>query len=386
MDSVKIKIIGIGGAGNNTVQFLASQNISNVNFAVINTDIKTLQNTTIEEKLLIGHSITRGLSAGGDPNLGLKALQSDKEKVEALLDGVELVFLICGLGGGTGSGATPVIAEWAKAQGALVITFAMLPFNIEGSRRYQVAEAALSHLRKTSNATICLPNDLLLQNLPPEATVLDSFNLSNTWIYKGIKSIADILHKRGIINIDFNNLKNAFSNAGGKTLYGLSRAQGENYIQRALAELTICPLLHIPQSSQTADTLLVNIIAGSNFTLHDVNNVGSFISQKFKSKNLTVIGAIIDQDQTNSIEITVIGATDATRGAGRKTTSASNAYQQVLFDVLPTNPSENKRSKKQHEEEPLSNRGYFIETSRSLIQGQDVDIPTYLRRGIKIRL
>jgi len=388
MDTVKIKVIGVGGAGNNAVHFLAENNFPDTHFVAVNTDAKSLDSTSVDEKLMIGHALTRGLSAGGDVSIAKKAAESDTEKLEAILQDANIVFIVTGLGGGTGTGAAPYIAQLAKKQNSLVISFATLPFNIEGANRYQTAETGLANLRKASHATISLPNDLLLQNLPPEATVIEAFNLVNTWIERGISSIIDILHKPGIINLDFSALKNTFENKGGKTLFGLAQASGSDYIKDALNELILCPLLHTPQSSQTADSLLVNIIGGRDLSLQDVNQIGAFLSQHFNSKKNTLIGAVIDDDLEQSVQITVIGITDISRGSSRKKVRARSSYdpnQQVLFE------DNHLALKSQLTLDPTQlddpdNRGYFFETERALYNGQDLDIPTYLRQGIKINL
>lgn len=401
MESVRSKVIGIGGAGTNAIKELLSQPNRFISYAVIDTDIKSLQSLEVEEKLMVGHSVTRGLSSGGDPALALKAAESDKEKIEALIQDVDLLFLVSGLAGGLGSCLSSLIAKLASKQGTLVISIAILPFTIEGGYKHQLAQKNLGLLRLVSHATISLPNDLILQNLPPEATVAEAFQHANSWVSRAIHSVTNMLYKPGLINLDFSALKKIFPVCGGQTLFGLGKFNGADYISNALNELTLCPLLHLPNTSQRADSLLINITGGRNLSLQDVNHIGSFLTSHFNSKDNTVIGAIIDDSLENFVEIVTIGVTDINKGSPRspqrnrsKSESFEHPQQQFLFDDLPpvSNNKKRKTSKKHIPGDPTdfddsaSQRGYFGQTERILINGEDIDIPTYLRRGIKISI
>lgn len=399
MESIQAKVIGIGGAGNNAVQELLQERSDYISYAVIDTDVKTLQSVTVAEKLIIGHNLTRGLSSGGDPSVALQAAQADKEKIEALIQDVDLLFLVAGLGGGVGSGLSSFIAQLAAKQGSVVISFAIMPFTIEGSQKHQIAQKTLGDLRLVSHATIPLPNDLLLQNLPGEATVSEAFKFANSWVSRAVHSVTNMLFKVGIINLDFSTLKKIFSSGGGQTLFGLGVAQGSDYLKSALNELVLCPLLHTPHASQRADSLLVNITGGKNLSLQNINEIGSFLSLHFNSKDHTVIGAIIDETKEDFVEILTIGITDINKGSSRspqrarsRLDSLENAQQQFLFDDLPPLPKNEKRrilKKPIAGNDPTSSdfqRGYFGQLQPTLINGEDIDVPTYLRRGIRIDL
>lgn len=399
MESIRSKVIGIGGAGINGLKDLLKQPSHHISYAAVDTDIKSLLSLEIEEKLMVGHSITRGLSSGGDTSLALKAAESDKEKIEALIQDLDLLFLVAGLAGGVGSALSSLIAQLASKQGTLVISIVVLPFTIEGGLKHQLAQKYLSSIRLASRATITLPNDLLLQNISPDATVFEAFQHANSWIGRAILSLINMLYKPGIINIDFSALKKVFPNSGGQTLFGLGRSEGPNYISNALNELTLCPLLHIPNASQRADALVVNITGGKNLSLQDVNHIGSFLSSHFNSKDDTAIGAIIDETLDNFVEIVVIGVTDINKGSPSriqrlcsKTQSSDHPQQQLLFEDLPPSSINKKRkTTKKHTagdptalDDPDSQRGYFGQAASILINGEDIDTPTYLRRGIKI--
>ncbi|MDP2137087.1 MAG: cell division protein FtsZ, partial [Candidatus Didemnitutus sp.] len=240
---VRIKLVGIGGGGSNAVDRLQREHLDRLQLAVINTDFKALSASPVPEKVLSGGNLTRGLSAGGDPELGAAAAAADQEKIAKVVNGTDLVFLVAGLGGGTGSGASLVVADLARESGALVIAFVTLPFTFEGGRRRKQAEEALVELRSRCHAVVPLSNDLLLQEGVEQASVLDSFARADEWIGRGVKSIWGILSRTGLINLDFQTVRTAFQTRGGKTLFGLGVGEGENAAQQAFDDLKSCPLL-----------------------------------------------------------------------------------------------------------------------------------------------
>ena len=215
--NIAIKLVGVGGAGSNAVDRLKMENLERLQLAVINTDYQALASSPVQDKVLIGMSVTRGLGAGGDPELGREAAEADREKISAVVKDCDLVFLVTGMGGGTGSGASPVVAEIAAETGALVIAFVTMPFSFEGGRRLKQAEEGLRALRQVCDAVIPLPNDVLLQEAAENETVLDSFARADEWIGRGVKSIWAMLFKTGLINLDFATLRQAFQHRGGPT-------------------------------------------------------------------------------------------------------------------------------------------------------------------------
>ncbi len=412
MEDTRIKIIGVGGAGNNAVDRLKLDNLHHVNLAVVNTDGQVLAQSPLEEKLLIGGKVTRGLGAGGEADLGRQAALEDRESLRRMVDGVDLVFLLAGLGGGTGSGALPLLAETAVEQGALVIAFVTMPFNLEGERRLRQAEESLVSLRNHCHAVIDLPNDILLQQVEESATVLEAFAIADEWINWGVRSIWDLLHKTGLINIDFGTLRKSFDIRGGKTLFGLGRGEGSDYVNKAINDLMICPLLHTPGYARRADNLIVNITGGADLTLTKVNEVIAIVAEKFGSKENTVIGAVIDESLQNTLNICVIGTTDVEnrKGPVRASRATSTAAFEKRNPSVTGEPAINAidtqgRPKKVHQSKLKprkikkrkgqpefdftrmeEQRGYFEATERNLYDGEDLDVPTYLRRSIKINL
>ncbi|MDO8540015.1 MAG: cell division protein FtsZ [Opitutaceae bacterium] len=410
--NVAIKLVGVGGAGANAVDRLKMENLERLQLAVINTDHQALASSPVQDKVLIGMSVTRGLGAGGDPELGREAAEADREKISAVVKDCDLVFLVTGMGGGTGSGASPVVAEIAAETGALVIAFVTMPFSFEGGRRLKQAEEGLRALRQVCDAVIPLPNDVLLQEAAENETVLDSFARADEWIGRGVKSIWAMLFKTGLINLDFATLRQAFHTRGGKTLFGLGEGAGPEAAADAIAALKLCPLLHTPEFSRKADRLLVNILGGADLTLPKVNELMTAITEQFGRDSHVIMGAVIDEGMQGRVEVCVIGTSDmggrslpprrpVTSARGKMpVASRSETTAGALAPVQP-NPPADARSRASAAEEARSiaamkvaqeefgfgeveSRGHFEKTDRNLFDGHDLDVPTYLRRGIKI--
>jgi len=412
-EGVRVKIIGVGGAGVNAVDRVQMSAQDRVELAAVNTDAQALEGSPIGEKVLIGRSITRGLSTGGDVEIGKNAAEKDEATLRQLVDGQDLIFLVAGLGGGTGSGAAPVLARLAAEQGALVIAFVTLPFTLEGARRHEIAEGALTALRAHSDAVIPLPNDLLLQQMDESATVLDAFSQADAWISRSVESICLILTQTGLINVDFAMLRTVFAGSNGKTLFGLGRGQGDDFLQEALNDLALCPLLHTPGFAKKADSLLVNIVGGTDLGLSHVNQIMAAIADKFGSKEHIVLGAVIDESRQHSVEICVIGTTHV---SGYRPVRRTSRTANVVSTPEPAQPirhngdeercettdaqsqrpvHQSKLGPKRQEQLDLDQeefsfvaddeqRGIFDNTERNYFDGEDLDVPTYLRRGIRI--
>ncbi len=412
--SVAIKVLGVGGAGSNAVDRLKMENLDRLQMAALNTDLQALGESPLQEKILIGSSVTRGLGAGGDPDLGREAAEADREKIAAAVKDCDLVFLVAGMGGGTGSGAAPTVAEIAAEQGALVIAFVTLPFSFEGGRRAQQAEAGLQALRKVCDAVIPLPNDILLQEAEENETALDSFARADEWIGRGIKSIWSMLFRTGLINLDFSTLRQAFHTRGGKTLFGLGVGEGPDAVAQAVDGLKLCPLLATPEFARKADRLLVNIVGGTDLTLPKVNEIMTAVTEQFGRDAHVIMGAVIDEDLQGRIEVVVLGTSDigARNYAGRRPSARSRTAPAPSTDELIQVPAEEPAAPRATATQPaaapagravhksarvaadqdefrfgqLESRGTFEQTDRNLFEGQDLDVPTYLRKGIKIAL
>ena len=394
--SVTIELVGVGGAGSNAVDRLKMENLERLRLAVINTDHQALSSSPVQDKVLIGMGTTRGLGAGGDPELGRQAAEDDREKIAAVVKDCDLVFILAGMGGGTGGGASPTVAEIAAEHGALVIAFVTLPFSFEGGRRLKQAEEGLAALRRACDAVIPLPNDILLQESADNETVLDSFARADEWIGRGVKAIWSMLSKTGLINVDFATLRQAFHQRGAKTLFGLAEGAGENAAADAIASLKLCPLLHTPEFSRKADRLLVNITGGTDLTLPRVNEIMNAIADQFGRDSHIIMGAVIDEGMQGRVEISVLGTSDmGTRGAvarrpmpqrrpaGAAPAEPPPAPEEPAAPVAANGP---KPTQDEFGFGEVESRGHFERTDRNLFDGSDLDVPTYLRKGIKIAI
>ncbi|MGC6454904.1 MAG: cell division protein FtsZ [Coraliomargaritaceae bacterium] len=409
---LKIQVIGLGGAGTNAIDGLELEGLGSVALLAVNTDAQALDNSPVGGKLLIGRSVTRGLSAGGDIEIGKAAAEADRAELAALVEGMDLVLLVVGLGGGTGSALAPIMAELATEAGALVLAFATLPFTFEGGRRKQIAEDSLMDLRKRVHGLIPLPNDVLLQESEENSSVLSAFSVADQWIGRGVQSICSMLLKTGLINQDFSSLRSVFPQLGGKTIFGIGFSEGGEAIEKALEDLTLCPLLHLGDRPAHLDRLLVNVIGGADLQISQINQIVSEITKRFGSREDIVFGAVIDEQRAGSVEICLFG-----RSGLESSSSVSGADDALSFNEpeegspLPTLSLEteitkdNKSPRAVHKsklrgkkkETPVdqdeftfieenAHRGYFDNTDRNLYNDEDLDVPTYLRKGIKIKI
>lgn len=418
---VTIKLIGVGGAGCNAIDRLQLANLERVTFAAVNTDSQALAGSVVDEKLLIGRGVTRGLGAGGDPELGRLAAEADREAITAAVRNSDLVILVAGMGGGTGSGAAPVVAETASKAGAVVIAFVTMPFTFEGGRRGKQAEDGLIALRSVADAVIPLPNDMLLQQSEDNASVLNAFARGDEWVDRAVRSITGMLFRTGLMNLDFASLREIFAFRGGKTLYGLGFGEGAEAVNAAIEDFRNCPLLHTPEFSRKADRLLVNIIGGPDLELNDVQHIMSVVTEEFGRNPHVAMGAVIDESWKQRVEICVIGTTDVNgrgarralperalarsraanrvqsseAGAARAVTQAEREVAEAMAGDGGAVAGETRGATKTHrapvQQEEFSfgdaeSRGHFDNTDRTIFEGEDLDIPTFRRRGIKIAL
>ncbi len=388
-------LIGVGMAGSNTVDHIRlNAGETKVRLAVVDTDSKTLANSMLQDKILLGRSVSRGLSAGGEAEIGRKAAEADRSALQKLCQGQDLVFLVAGASGGTGAGASTVVAEAAFDSNALVIAFVYMPFSHEGNRRVRQAEEALVNLRGICHAVIPLPNDVLLQEIEEDASVLAAFAVANDWVARGVQAISSMISCNGLINVDYATLRKALEKRGGKTLFGLGQGEGPDYIQKALNDLYLCPLLHLPDNKnfRKADNLLVSLTAGTDLPMTAVQKIMEELTKKFDSKDNTVLGATIQSEIKQILKICVLGTNDIghTRlyrpSAKIERTILHRTQQSVPAASIPAN-----QPIAQEQEEFMfftgeEQRGVFSKTEANLHDGCDLDVPTYLRRGIKIQL
>ncbi|MHA1617170.1 MAG: cell division protein FtsZ [Candidatus Njordarchaeales archaeon] len=303
----KIKVIGVGGAGNNTVTNLMRVGAQGVTTIAVNTDARQLLVTKAHKKVLIGEKTCRGHGAGNDPKVGEQAAKESQEKLKKILRNTDLLFLTCGLGGGTGSGATPYIAQLAQEMGILTVTICTLPFMAEGEVKRKNASEALRKLIQFSNTIIVIPNDKLLQ-IAPKKTLLEAFRLADDILVKAVTGIADLIGPRpGLVNVDFADAKKVLS-AGGTAVIGIGQADVSegNRVRLALERALINPLLDVKLN--TAKSALINITGGSDITLEEAESIVRQVSAILGNKGEVKWGVVLDDSMKGELRITIIMA------------------------------------------------------------------------------
>lgn len=300
----KIRVLGIGGGGGNGVNsMIRESNIRGVDFISINTDAQALLNSQAATKVQIGENITRGLGSGGNPEIGQNAAQESREKIKEMLEGSDMVFLTAGMGGGTGTGATPVIAEVAKEVGALTVAVVTKPFLFEGTRRMVQAEEGIEQVKGKVDTLIVIPNQRILEVVDKKLSLLEAFRVADSVLSHGVQGISDIITLPGLINVDFADVKAIMSDAG-SSLMGIGEGNGENRAQHAARQATSSPLLEV--SMEGARGVLFNITGGPDLTMSEVDEASKIIAAAADPDANIIFGATIDENMKDKMRITLI--------------------------------------------------------------------------------
>ena len=300
----KIKVVGLGGGGSNSISsMIALQQIQGVEFVAINTDAQALMNNPSPTKVQIGESLTKGLGSGGDPEIGKQAAEESTQKLEDVLQDADMVFLTAGMGGGTGTGSIPIVAQIAKSIGALTVAVVTKPFSFEGTRRMIVAEEGIEKLKDKVDAMIVIPNQRLLETVDKNITLQEAFRLADSVLGQGVQGISDLITMPGLINVDFADVKAIMSNAG-SALMGIGVAGGENRASAAARMAIASPLLEV--SIEGAKGVLFNIVGGSDLSMTEVNEAAQIIAQAADPDANIIFGATIKEDQLDQVKISVI--------------------------------------------------------------------------------
>lgn len=320
-----IKVIGVGGSGGSALNRMISSTIRGVDFIAINTDVQALHQSLARKKLHIGKTVTRGLGAGMDPEVGMKAAEESLNEIREMLKGADMVFITCGLGGGTGSGAGPVIAEVAREIGALTVAVVTRPFSFEGLERRQIADAAYDRLADSVDTIITIPNDRILQIIDRKTALLDAFQLADDVLRQGVQGISELITVPGLINVDFADVRAIMKNRG-SALMGIGRGQGENRATEAAKASISSPLLEV--SIDGAKGILFTICGGSNLGMYEVSEAAKVITQSADPHAKVIFGAIIDETMKDEVKITVVatGFESSPRSGKSKTIMASGVY------------------------------------------------------------
>lgn len=299
-----IKVIGVGGGGGNAVEHMVSQTIEGVEFVTANTDSQALRNSSADVTLQLGADVTKGLGAGANPEIGRCAAEEDRETIKQALQGADMIFIAAGMGGGTGTGAAPVVAEIAKEMGILTVAVVTKPFPFEGKKRMNYADQGIEFLSKSVDSLITIPNEKLLKVLGPGTSLLDAFKAANNVLLGAVQGIAELITRPGLINVDFADVRTVMSEMG-TAMMGSGTASGDDRAQEAADAAISSPLLEDVDLAG-ARGILVNITAGMDISIDEFETVGNAV-KAFASENATVVvGAVIDMDMTDELRVTVV--------------------------------------------------------------------------------
>ncbi|OPY57699.1 MAG: Cell division protein FtsZ [Pelotomaculum sp. PtaU1.Bin035] len=335
-----IKVIGVGGGGNNAVNRMISAGLKGVEFIAVNTDAQALHLAQANHKIQIGTKLTKGLGSGGNPEIGQKAAEESRDEIIQVLKGSDMVFVTCGMGGGTGTGAAPIVAEVAKELGALTVGVVTKPFTFEGRKRANQAEGGIETLKTKVDTLITIPNDRLLQVIEKHTSIVEAFRIADDVLRQGVQGISDLIAVPGLINLDFADVKTIMKETG-SALMGIGSASGDNRATEAARTAISSPLLET--SIEGARGVLLNITGGASLGLFEVNEAAEIIAQAADPEANIIFGAVIDDHMEEEIRVTVI-ATGFDQKGQRK-----------------------ERMKSELEIKPFS-------------QNDDLDIPAFLRR------
>ncbi|MDP1833317.1 MAG: cell division protein FtsZ [Candidatus Moranbacteria bacterium] len=300
----RIKVVGVGGSGNNAIERMIESKIKGVEFVAINTDSQALHHNKATEKVHIGKNLTKGLGAGMNPDIGRQAAEETRDEIQDVLKGADMVFVTCGLGGGTGSGAAPIVAEIAKELGALTVSVVTKPFTFEGAQRRAIAEEALENLKERVDTLITIPNDKLLQIIDKKTTLINSFKIVDDVLRQGVQGISDLITKPGIVNVDFADVRAIMSNSG-SALMGIGIGSGDNRAADAAKAAINSPLLEL--SIDGAKGVLFNVSGSSDLTMLEINEAANIITESIDPNAKVIFGAVVDETvKKGEVQITVV--------------------------------------------------------------------------------
>lgn len=299
----RIKVIGVGGSGHNAIHRMMETGIRGVEFVAVNTDAQALHHSTADQKIHIGKTVTRGLGAGMNPEIGKAAAEESRDEIFDSIKNADMVFITGGLGGGTGSGASPVVAELAKKAGILTVAVVTKPFAFEGAKRKEIAERAIDTLRQHVDTIIVIPNDRILQIIDKKTSLLDAFKTVDDVLRQGVAGISDLITTPGMINVDFADVKAVMQNSG-SALMGIGRATGENRAMEAARAAIDSPLLEL--SIDGAKGVLFNVTGGKDLGMFEVDEAAKFITKSVDPEAKIIFGAVIDEEMDEEVKITVI--------------------------------------------------------------------------------
>jgi cell division protein FtsZ len=362
--SAVIKVVGVGGGGGNAVQHMVTSNVEGVEFICANTDAQALRNVNARSVIQLGGEVTKGLGAGANPEVGRQAAIEDRERIAESISGADMIFITAGMGGGTGTGGAPVVAEVAKELGILTVAVVTKPFPFEGRKRSKVAEQGLEQLAENVDSLITIPNEKLLSVLGKNSSLLDAFSAANDVLLGAVQGIADLIIRPGMINVDFADVRTVMSEMG-QAMMGTGSASGENRAREAAEKAIGSPLLE-DVDLQGARGILVNVTAGVDLSLGEFSEVGQVV-EEFASDNATVVvGTVIDPSIEDELKVTVVAT-----GLGVKEAPQQEMPKKVVDNTVV-------------EQKVAAVGGAGVATvaqpRQSAVDPADLDVPSYIRK------
>lgn len=418
-----IKIIGVGGAGSNAVAGMLRSDLAAIPALILHTNSRILNLDTKAQKMILGARRTHGLGTGGDPEIGRAAAEDQESALREFCQGADLIFIVAGLGGGTGTGAAPVVARLAKDSGALALAVVALPFDFEGSRRTKQAQVGLLKLKSAADAVICLPNQKLFQILDEQTPVNETFAASNDLMTQGVRGIWQMLTRDGLINVDFSYLRSVVHDRHTESMFASAEARGEARVREVVERLIASPLLEEGRVLEEASDVLVSLIGGPDLTIAEVNKIMDQLNRRVTEGQL-ILGAAIDPTLVGCIRLTIVASrpspdllpnqiphhsrlssTQAIKGdieapffdepivshsqsrfkGPPPATTPENTellLQQQMGQSHRTRKHAAKRMKQEMFNLEIVSKGRFEKSEPTIHHGEDLDIPTYIRRGV----
>lgn len=368
-----IKVVGVGGSGGNAVTRMINSKLRGVDFITINTDAQALSFNEAPIKIQIGKETTRGLGAGADPEVGRKAVEENKEEVYESLKGADMVFVTCGMGGGTGTGAAPFVAEIAKELGALTVGVVTKPFTFEGLRRKKLAEMGIAEMKDKVDTLICIPNDRLLQVIDKKTSLFDAFGVVDDVLRQGVQGITDLIIYHGIINVDFADVKAIMADAG-SALMGIGHGTGDNRAIEAARAAIDSPLLEL--SIDGAKGILFNITGGPDLGMYEIDEAAKAITEAADADANIIFGAIIDEAMQGEVKITVIAT-------GFESDNARFGKKNYVPTETPVREIPSSQILKRNDRPAFTEEPQAAESKAPEDEDEEFDVPAFIRRKLK---
>ena len=377
----KILVIGVGGGGGNALNRMINDGMNSVEFIAINTDAQDLENNNSQKKLQIGKELTKGLGAGANSNVGKNAAEADSEVIYNLLEGADMAFITGGMGGGTGTGAAPMIAQISRELGILTVGIVTLPFKFEGPKRYNRALEGIAEMKKSCDTLIAIPNQKLLSVVDKSTTLPEAFQMADGILHQAAKGISDLINVHGMINLDFADVETIMKNMG-EAIMGTGIAQGEERAALAAQQAISSPLLD-NASIAGAQGVLVNITGGNNITLHEIDEATSIILEEAGESANIIVGAVIDPNMDDDIQVTVISTGFNTLNNEKETSNIveKSVPTRELLDQINEPLHAQKENTTEEKDEEDKQRLIFDDTKNSpSIYENRLEVPAFLRK------